>query len=126
MTTALICTFALFFLGMGLYGLVAPAALVRPFGINLTGPTARTEVRAVYGGFGIALAALLGWAAADPSDHLRRGAVLAVGVALLGMAAGRLAARVTERPQSLYPSWLYFWLELCGGGALLTTATAWA
>ncbi|MFE0381978.1 DUF4345 domain-containing protein [Streptomyces inhibens] len=115
---------ALFFLGMGLYGLAAPARLVRPFGIRLEGATARTEVRAVYGGFGVAMAALLGWAAADPADALRRGAVLAVAVALLGMAGGRLAARLAEPPGSWYPSWFYCGVEVCGGGVLLATVMA--
>ncbi|MGW3012265.1 DUF4345 domain-containing protein [Streptomyces sp. NPDC001219] len=112
---------ALFFLGMGLYGLAAPARLVRPFRIALNGATARTEVRAVYGGFGIAMAALLGWTAAGPVDPLRRGAALAVAVALLGMALGRLAARPVEAPESWYPSWFYFCVELIAGGALLAT-----
>jgi hypothetical protein len=31
---------------MGIYALAAPAALVRPFGITLAEPTARSEVRA--------------------------------------------------------------------------------
>ncbi|MFF3545161.1 DUF4345 domain-containing protein [Streptomyces platensis] len=112
---------ALFFLGMGLYGLAAPARLVRPFGIGLNGATARTEVRAVYGGFGVALAALLVWTAAGPADPLRRGAALAVAVALLGMAGGRLASRIAEAPGSWYPSWFYFWVEATAGGALLAT-----
>ncbi|TJZ52213.1 DUF4345 domain-containing protein [Streptomyces piniterrae] len=120
-TTATTAALALFFLGMGLYGLAAPTALVRPFGIGLGGAAARTEVRAVYGGFGVAMAALLGWAAAGPTDALRRGAVLAVAVALLGMAGGRLAARLVEPPGSWYPSWFYFWAELTGGGLLLAT-----
>ncbi|WP_280366054.1 DUF4345 family protein [Nocardia abscessus] len=42
-----------FFLGMGAYALAAPAALIRPFGVRLTEPSARYEVRAVYGGFGV-------------------------------------------------------------------------
>ncbi|MGW1374797.1 DUF4345 family protein [Streptomyces sp. NPDC002446] len=121
--TAVHLAFALFFLAAGLYGLAAPARLVRPFGIGLDGATARTEVRAVYGGFGVAMAALLGWAAVDPADLLRRGAVLAVAVALLGMAGGRLAARLAEAPGSWYPSWFYFWVEVFAGGALLATVT---
>ncbi|MFI7015813.1 DUF4345 family protein [Streptomyces sp. NPDC050164] len=44
---------ALFFLGMGFFGLIAPTALIRPFGIEPTAPEARGEVRAVYGGFGV-------------------------------------------------------------------------
>ncbi|MGW7364075.1 DUF4345 family protein [Streptomyces sp. NPDC054841] len=64
MSSAVIGAVALFFLGMGLLGLITPAALIRPFGIELTVPEARTEVRAVYGGFGVATGVLLGWAAA--------------------------------------------------------------
>jgi hypothetical protein len=42
----MIAVIGLFFLGMGIYALAAPAALVRPFGITLAEPTARSEVRA--------------------------------------------------------------------------------
>ncbi|MFE1171493.1 DUF4345 family protein [Streptomyces sp. NPDC058773] len=112
---------ALFFLGMGLYGLTAPARLVRPFGLALNGATARTEVRAVYGGFGVATAAVLGWTATGSADPLRHGAALAVAVALLGMAGGRLTARLAEAPGSWYPSWCYFWVEAAAGSALLAT-----
>jgi hypothetical protein len=51
---AVIVVVAVFFLGMGIYALAAPAALVRPFGITLGESTSRSEVRAVYGGFGLA------------------------------------------------------------------------
>lgn len=43
MATVLIALVAVFFVGMGLSGLVVPAALIQPFGIALTGPEARTE-----------------------------------------------------------------------------------
>lgn len=109
---------AVFFLGMGVYGLVAPAALIRPFGLGADTPDARTEVRAVYGGFGIAVAGLLTAAAAD-AGGIRTGAVVAVAVALFGMAAGRLIARCVERPSAFYPSWFYFWVETIAGVLLL-------
>lgn len=101
---------AVFFAGMGIYGLVAPAALVRPFGIETAGPHARGEVRAVYGGFGVAVAGLLVVAMLD--DGIRRGAVIAVAVALAGMAFGRLVGSVIERPRTFYPTWFYFCVEL--------------
>ncbi|TCO44961.1 uncharacterized protein DUF4345 [Kribbella antiqua] len=101
---------AAFFAGMGVLGLASPAALVRPFGIQVAGPHARTEVRAVYGGFGIAVAGLLVVAAFD--DGIRRGAVIAVAVALAGMATGRLIGRIFDRPATFYPIWFYFWVEL--------------
>ncbi|MEN3309264.1 MAG: hypothetical protein V7603_5466 [Micromonosporaceae bacterium] len=109
---------AVFFLAMGAYGLAAPAALTRPFGIQLSSPEARSEVRAVYGGFGIAVGFLL-IAAAWDLGNIRWGALTAVAVALLGMASGRLAARITEAPQAFYPVWFYFWAELTAAAMLL-------
>ncbi|MDN0198193.1 DUF4345 family protein [Streptomyces sp. S.PNR 29] len=109
---------ALFFLGMGLFGLVAPTALIRPFGIELRVPEARGEVRAVYGGFGVGFGILLGWAALHASGDLRRGIVLAAAVALAGMALGRLVSRAVEGPSAFYPAWFYFWVEVLGAGLL--------
>ncbi len=123
-STAVQIVFAVFFLVMGLGGLAVPARVLRPFGITLEGATARTEVRAVYGGFGLAMAGLLGWAAVEPADPMRRGATLAVAVAMLGMAGGRLVARFVEPPESWYPSWFYFWVEVLAGGAISATVTA--
>jgi hypothetical protein len=108
---------AVFFAGMGLYGLAAPQALVAPFRIDLAAGAARTEVRAVYGGFGIGIAALLGVAAVDPGAH--GGVLLAVAVALYGMAGGRLVGRVFDRPDAFYPVWFYFWVEVVAATALL-------
>ncbi|MEU4997465.1 DUF4345 family protein [Streptomyces sp. NPDC021622] len=113
---------ALFFLGMGVFGLIAPAALIRPFGIELTVPEARAEVRAVYGGFGVAFGCLLGWAARYASGDLQRGIALAAAVALAGMALGRLASRAVERPRAFYPAWFYFWVEALGAAGLLAAA----
>lgn len=123
MATALMLLVALFFLGMGGYGLVAPASLVRPFGIEVADAKARAEVRAVYGGFGVAVAALLAYAA-FAGGTLRQGVALTVAVALLGMAFGRLAARTVERQPGFYPSWLYFVVELVLAGLLLVAFLA--
>ncbi len=117
MDTAIIVAAAVFFLGMGLPALVRPAGLVAPFGITLAGADGRLEVCAVYGGFGIAMAALLGIAAIDPAAH--RGVLLAVAVALFGMAGGRLLGRLRDRPSAFYPVWLYFWVEVVTGTLLL-------
>jgi hypothetical protein len=84
----------------------------------LASPEARTEVRAVYGGFGIAVAVVLAVAGLD-FGGIRTGAVTAVAAALLGMAAGRLVARCAEAPRAFYPIWCYFWVEIAGAGALL-------
>ena len=121
MADVVIVFVAVFFLGMGVYGLAAPAALIKPFRIVLDSAEARTEIRAVYGGFGVAIAGLLALALTD-AGGIRRGALVAVAAALLGMAFGRLVARAVERPTAFYPSWFYFWVELLGGGLLLVTA----
>ncbi|MEV7551061.1 DUF4345 domain-containing protein [Amycolatopsis sp. NPDC089917] len=121
MASVLIGLVALFFLGMGLLGLVDPRRLIRPFGIALESATARTEVRAVYGGFGVAVAVLLGFAAFDVGG-IQRGAAIAVAVALVGMAFGRLVARFAEQPERFYPSWLYFWVEIVMAALLVVSA----
>jgi hypothetical protein len=120
MTTAAITVIAVFFLAMGIFGLAAPSALVAPFGIALGGADGKSEMRAVYGGFGVAVAVLLALAATGVAG-LRPGAVIAVAVALFGMAFGRLVARLFDRPSGFYPVCLYFWVE-AGGGALLLAA----
>ncbi|MEV6159376.1 DUF4345 domain-containing protein [Nonomuraea sp. NPDC052129] len=122
MSAVVIAVVAIFFLGMGVYGLVAPAALIRPFRIVADSAEARTEVRAVYGGFGVAVGGLLLAAAADVGG-MRTGVVVTIAISLLGMAVGRLVARLVERPSAFYPSWLYFWVEVVGGGALLAAIT---
>jgi hypothetical protein len=52
----------------------------------------------------------------------REGILIAVGVALAGMAGGRLAARAFERPSGFYPVWFYFWVEVVGAAALIVAA----
>lgn len=58
------------------------------------------------------------WVALDASGDVRRGIVLAVAVALAGMALGRLVAHVVERPSGFFPAWFYFWVEVVGAGLL--------
>ena len=117
MSIALVAAVAVFFLGMGLYGLVAPSALVRPFGIALQRPESRSEVRAVYGGFGVAVAAVLLYAILRP--EARAGVLVAVAVALVGMAAGRVIAALAGERTTFYPNWFYFLVELALAAALL-------
>jgi Domain of unknown function (DUF4345) len=114
---------AALFAAMGVYALAAPAAVLATFGVEVGTPDGRAEVRAVYGGFGLAVAALLAVAAAD-GGSAREGILVAVGFALAGMAAGRVVARLSERPSGFYPVWLFFWVEVVGAALLL--AAAWA
>jgi Domain of unknown function (DUF4345) len=65
-------------------------------------------VRAVYGGFGVAIAGLL---VAAPTTAMAPGIYLTVAVALAGMAGGRVVSAVIERPSGLYPEWFYCGVE---------------
>ena len=118
--TLVIVAAAVFFLGMGIFALVRPAGLIRPFGITLPVPESRAEVRAVYGGFGLAIAGMLCLAAAD--HPAREGILLTVAAALGGMAFGRLVSGLVDRTTAFYPNWFYFLVEVVVGGALLWSA----
>jgi hypothetical protein len=91
----LVVVVAIFFAGMGPAALVRPAFIWPPFGVKPTTPASRNEVRAVYGGFGIAIAILL--VVADrASAGYRDGVLVAIAVALAGMAARRIVEFVVE------------------------------
>jgi hypothetical protein len=114
---AVISVVAVLFLGMGVYALAALADLVRPSGITLGESASRSEVRAVYGGFGLAIAGVLVYALVADED-VRRGILITVGVALAGMAFGRLAAAALGDRTAFYPNWFYFLVELVAAAAL--------
>ena len=118
MTIAVIAVIGVFFAGMGCYALAAPTAIIRPFGITLGGASARSEVRAVYGGFGLAIAGVLGYAAVA-GDGVRTGIVITVGVALAGMAFGRLVSALLDDRTAFYPNWFYCLVEAVAAAALL-------
>ena len=121
MAVAVIGVIAVFFFGMGVYALAAPAALVRPFGITLGESAARSEVRAVYGGFGLAIAGVLVFAGIERGD-IRIGVLLTVGAALAGMAFGRLVAAVFGDRTAFYPNWFYCLVEIIAAAALFAVA----
>lgn len=118
--TVVIVIVAVFFAGMGAYALAAPAAMLRPFGFDVDNAVARSEVRAVYGGFGLAIAGVLGYASTT-SGSLRSGIVLTVAVALAGMAFGRLVSALIEGRIAFYPNWFYFLVEAIAATALLVS-----
>ena len=120
MTTLVIALTGVFFFGMGIFALARPAVLIRPFGITLPIPESRAEVRAVYGGFGLAIAGVLALAATNAT--LRDGILITVAAALGGMAFGRLVSGVIDRPTAFYPNWFYFVVEVVAGAALLWAA----
>jgi hypothetical protein len=114
----IIAMVAVFFAGMGIYGLVAPGALLAPFGTRVLSADGRNEVRAVYGGFGLATALALVLAALDVGT-LRDGVLVAVALALAGMAVGRVVSMLLERSARFYPTVLYLIVEAGLAAALL-------
>jgi hypothetical protein len=119
-TIAVIVVMGVFFAGMGVYALAAPAALIRPFGITLGDAASRSEVRAVYGGFGLAIAAVLAYAVVAPD--VRNGILITVGVALAGMAFGRLVSAVVDERTAFYPNWFYCLVEVIAAAALFAVS----
>lgn len=63
MRAVVLCLVGVLFAGMGLYVLAARAAPARPFGLSVPTAVSRAEIRAVYGGFGVAVAGVLFWSA---------------------------------------------------------------
>lgn len=118
--TSLVIVVAGLFAGMGLVALVRPAAIWAPFGVSPTTPDSRNEVRAVYGGFGVAVAGLL-LAALGADDAVRDGIVLAVATALGGMALGRVVGFAVERPGRWFPAPFFLVVEVSLAAALLLT-----
>lgn len=118
---AVIWVIAIGFGVMGLAALVRPTLIWAPFGVEPTTAESRSEVRAVYGGFGLALAALMIWANEAGGD-LRTGVLLTVAVSLFGMAAGRVISALVE-PRALW-GWpgVFLLIEL-GAGELLLLAS---
>lgn len=86
---------ALFFAVMGAVALVNPTYVSTQFGIPALTPDGRNEVRAVYGGFGVAMAVALVAARFTPS--LRVGICMTLAAALVGMAVGRLVSAAIDR-----------------------------
>ncbi|WP_084529926.1 DUF4345 family protein [Nocardia crassostreae] len=121
MTVVISVVVAVLFAGIGAYALVSPGAIVRPFGIAVDDVRARYEVRAVCGGFGLAMAVVLVAAAADVGS-LRAGIMVAVGAALAGMAFGRVVAAVIDERTAFYPVWFFAIVEAVAAGALLAGA----
>lgn len=111
MSDAVVLIVAAGFAAMGLAALARPASVLAQFGVEVETGDGRNEVSAVYGGFGLAVAALLA-AVTFGNDDIREGVVIAVAIGLAGMAAGRLVAVARERPRGAYPVWTYFAIEV--------------
>lgn len=104
---------------MGLGSLLRPQQVLAQFGISRLEIDGRNEVRAVYGGFGLAMSAILGFAATD--EKMRVGIALTVAVALTGMTFGRLLSAIMDNGITRTPL-IYLAIELVGAAALLYAA----
>jgi len=109
-----------FFLGMGLVALAKPEFVVGLFGTKTLNEDGRSEVRAVYGGFGCGVAILLKWAESNPIEA--RGIHLAIAVAMMSMAAGRLISFAIDRKTLEIWPMLFFLVELGLGTFLIRKA----
>lgn len=116
LASTLVALVALSFAAMGVYALVWPERIVALFGAPGLTLDGRNEVRAVYGGFGVAVAGLLFAALRGPG--WAPGVFLAVAVALFGMAGGRLISIAVDRTAGRFP-WLFLGIEVVSGAALL-------
>lgn len=105
---------ALFFFGMGVQALARPQSITKMFGLPQVPADSRTEVRSVYGGFGLAAGAVLVWAWQHPGAEAK-GVYLATAVAFAGWAGGRLVGAVIERSTTFFPTWFFFLEELVLG-----------
>jgi uncharacterized membrane protein YeaQ/YmgE (transglycosylase-associated protein family) len=108
--------------GMALMGVVAllrPDRVTRQFGCGELGVDARSEVRAVYGGYGLAMAGLL--LGATVATAHRTGVFWTVALALAGMAFGRIVSALKDRRLGKAPA-LYLVVELLGAALLMASA----
>ncbi|WP_203336116.1 DUF4345 family protein [Nocardioides limicola] len=101
---------AIFFLGMGIVGLLRPDRVVDRFGTVVNTVDGRNEIRSVYGGFGIAVALLLGWSLVTDGPG-QRWIPIAIAVAIGGMALGRGVSMLLDRSRGSAVVWRYVLLE---------------
>jgi Domain of unknown function (DUF4345) len=102
------------FAAMGVVALARPAHVVRYFGVVEITADLRNEIRAVHGGFGIAVAIACVWTA---GSDLESGTRFAIGSALFGMAGGRLVSFCVECTGH-WPV-IFCVIEIVGGLALV-------
>ena len=107
---------AAFFAVMGVFALVWPSGVMLLFGTRDLNANGRNEVRAVYGGFGLAAGGLLLATLFGP--NWGPGVQLAFAVSLFGMAAGRIISLAIDHQAGLMP-WTFFLTEVALGGALI-------
>ncbi len=98
---ALVVGVAAFFLYVGVRGLADPSGTLSYFSAGTLGPDMRNEVRAVYGGYGIAVGCLL--VTTIWLSSIKTGARAGVLVSVGGMAAGRTVSFAMESAEGGFP-----------------------
>ena len=99
--TTFIVSVAIFFFYMGFGALLDPESTLSYFSAGPLGADMRNEVRAVYGGYGVAICLLL--LATLWMTSIKTGARLAVLVSVGGMAGGRSLSMLVEQPVGDFP-----------------------
>jgi hypothetical protein len=115
--TILTGSVALGLLLMSLVAFASPATVTRLFGTPELTIDGRNEVRAVYGGYGLAVAGLIAVAPFWP--RFGAGILLTVALSLFGMAVGRGISRAADGGAGFYP-WLFLVIEVAAGSALVS------
>lgn len=91
-----------FFAGMGLIAFYDPPLVQWFFDPPEYGADMRYEIRAVYGGFGVFVAAMLIWS--QNRGALGDGIRLAMALSLSGMAFGRVVSLAIEPADTIFPA----------------------
>jgi len=101
---------------MGVCGIITPVRFLRFVGSETLGRDGRNEVRAVYGGFGLMMGGILLYAVQETA--YQPGILLCMGLALAGMAIGRIISIVPDRGISAFMVFTCI-SEFVAGGVLL-------
>ncbi len=109
---------ALLFAAMGLAALLRPALVADLFSLGSLRSDMRSEIRAVYGGYGLVIAGLL--YAASQSATLEVGIVITVACSLLAMAAGRLISLMIDGQLDRFPA-IFLAIEVVFGALLIVS-----
>ena len=109
------------FAAMGVGSLLKPVGVLAQFGVPSLSVDGRNEVRAVYGGFGLAMAGIL--VLTLFASELRAGVCLAIAAALGGMVCGRVISAAADGTIGRTP-FVYMLIEAVGTGLLLLVGFA--
>ncbi|MCB9685407.1 MAG: DUF4345 family protein [Alphaproteobacteria bacterium] len=120
MVRALLGLAVLVYAAIGVWTLIDPVGPMADVGVAVTDARGLVELRAMYGGLELGMAAFLGWCLTDAA-RARIGLVAAT-LTLLGLGSVRLVSWVVlQPPGSLLPA--LFTVEL--GGALAGALALW-